>query len=76
MILAQLSDSQLQPLLYAKVTKYMLHGPCSIDNSQAKCMVNRKCSKHFPNVIFQKSDKLYNFISPNNSPKIINSKLA
>ena len=47
MILAQLPDPQLQPLLYAKVTKYMLHGPCGIDNPQAKCMVNRKCSKHF-----------------------------
>jgi len=27
MISAQLPDSQLQLLLYAKVTKYMLHGP-------------------------------------------------
>jgi len=36
MILAQLPDSQLQPLLYAKVTKYMLHGPCGADNPQAK----------------------------------------
>ena len=48
MISAQLPDPQLQPLLYAKVTKYMLHGPCGVDNPQAKCMVNGKCSKHFP----------------------------
>jgi len=33
MILAQLPDPQLQPLLYAKVTKYMLHGLCGVDNS-------------------------------------------
>jgi len=32
MISAQLPDPQLQPLLYAKVTKYMLHGPCGADN--------------------------------------------
>jgi len=32
MISAQLPDPQLQPLLYAKVTKYMLHSPCGADN--------------------------------------------
>ena len=48
MISAQLPDSQLQPLLFAKVTKYMLHSLCGVDNPQAKCMVNRKCSKCFP----------------------------
>ena len=48
MILAQLPDPQLQPLLYAKVTKYMLHGPCGADDPQAKCMVNGKYSKCFP----------------------------
>ena len=47
MISAQLSDPQLQLLLYAKVTKYMLYSPCSADNPQAKCMVNRQCSKCF-----------------------------
>ena len=40
MISAQLPNSQLQPLLYAKVTKYMLHSPCGTDNPQAKCIVN------------------------------------
>jgi len=30
MILAQLPDLQLQLLLYAKVTKYMLYGPCDV----------------------------------------------
>ena len=47
MISAQLPNPQLQPLLYAKVTKYILHGPCNADNLQAKCMVNGWCSKHF-----------------------------
>ena len=40
MISAQLPDPQLQPLLYAKVTKYILHGPYGADNPQAKCIVN------------------------------------
>ena len=56
MISAQLPDPQLQPLLYAKVTKYMLHGPCGVDNSQAKCMVNRKCSKCFPKEYRERTD--------------------
>jgi len=47
MISAQLPDPQLQLLLYAKVTKYMLHGPCGVENPQAKCMVNGKYSKCF-----------------------------
>jgi len=56
MILAQLPDSQLQPLLYAKVTKYMLHGLCGVDNPQAKCMVNGKYSKHFPKEYRERTD--------------------
>jgi len=56
MISAQLSDPQLQPLLYAKVTKYMLHGPCGIDNFQAKCMINGKCSKRFPKKYRERTD--------------------
>jgi len=45
MISAQLPDPQLQPLLYEKVTKYILHGPYGVDNPQAKYMVNGKCHK-------------------------------
>ena len=55
-ISAQLPDPQLQLLLYAKVTKYILHGLCGIDNSQAKCMVNRKCSKRFPKEYRERTD--------------------
>jgi len=55
-ILAQLPDPQLQPLLFAKVTKYILHGLCGIDNSQAKCMVNGKYSKHFPKDFRERTD--------------------
>jgi len=56
MISAQLSDPQLQSLLYAKVTKYMLRGPCGADNPQAKCMVNGKYSKHFPKEYRKRTD--------------------
>jgi len=56
MISAQLSDPQLQPLLFAKVTKCMLHGPCGVDNPQAKCIVNEKCSKCFPKEYRERTD--------------------
>jgi len=34
----------------------MLHGPCGVDNSQAKCMVNGKYSKHFPKDFRERTD--------------------
>jgi len=71
MISAQLPNPQLQPLLYAKVTKYMLHGPCGADNPQAKCIVNGKCSKHFPKEYRERTDWAENsyplYTRPNNS---------
>jgi len=57
MILAQLPDPQLQLLLYAKVTKYMLHSPHGVDNPQAKCIVNRQYSKCFPKDYRKRTDQ-------------------
>jgi len=56
MISAQLPDPQLQPLHYAKVTKYILHGPCDTNNPQAKCMVNGQYSKHFSKDYRERTD--------------------
>jgi len=71
MISAQLPDPQLQLLLYAKVTKYMLYGPCGVDNSQAKYIVNGKCSKHFPKEYRERIDWAENsyplYARPDNS---------
>ena len=56
MILAQLPNPQLQPLLYTKVTKYILHGPYGVNNPQAKYMVNEKYSKCFPKEYRERTD--------------------
>jgi len=71
MISAQLPNPQLQPLLYAKVTKYMLYSPCGADNPQAKCMINGKCSKHFSKKYRERTDWTKNsyplYARPDNS---------
>jgi len=56
MILAQLPDPQLQPLLYAKVTKYMLYSLCDTDNPQAKYIINRQYSKCFSKNFRERTD--------------------
>jgi hypothetical protein len=45
---AQLPDPVTQPLLYETVTTCMLHGPCGDVKPNAKCMVDKKCSKKYP----------------------------
>jgi hypothetical protein len=45
---AQIPDPVTQPVLYGIITKSMVHGPCGDINPDAKCMVDGKCSKHFP----------------------------
>ena len=45
---AQLPDPELHPRLYHTVTNCMLHGPCGDAKPEAPCMVNGKCSKHYP----------------------------
>ncbi|XP_071739897.1 uncharacterized protein [Rutidosis leptorrhynchoides] len=36
------------PTAYKAVTKYMLHGPCGGNILDAPCIIDKKCSKHFP----------------------------
>ena len=45
---AQLPDPIEDPLLYETVTTCMLHGPCGDEKPNAPCMVDGKCSKHYP----------------------------
>ncbi|XP_048501480.2 uncharacterized protein LOC125497826 [Beta vulgaris subsp. vulgaris] len=47
-ICAELPDKEENPELYEIVTKLMIHGPCGNANTGAPCMVDKKCSKHFP----------------------------
>ena len=42
-ISAEIPDKDRHPRLHELVTSMMLHGPCN-----QRCLVNGKCSKHFP----------------------------
>ncbi|XP_057418906.1 uncharacterized protein LOC130713124 [Lotus japonicus] len=45
---AELPDPKVYPNLYKAVSSYMMHGPCGVVDPKSVCMVDGKCSKHFP----------------------------
>jgi hypothetical protein len=47
-ICAEIPDVNTDPLGYALVDEFMMHGPCGSDNRRCPCMKDNKCSKNFP----------------------------
>lgn len=47
-ISAEIPDVLIDPLGYALVDEFMIHGPCEDDNKSCPCMKKGSCSKHFP----------------------------
>ena len=45
---AEIPDPVAHPMLYATITKCMMHGLCGPEHLDAACMVDGKCSKHYP----------------------------
>lgn len=45
---AELLDPLVDPLGYALVDEFMVHGPCGAYNAKCACMKNNCCSKRFP----------------------------
>ncbi|KAL4600853.1 hypothetical protein ACB092_11G229700 [Castanea dentata] len=50
-ISAEIPDLNEEHLVYEAVKQYMVHGPCGSINSRAGCMIENKCTKHFPKKI-------------------------
>jgi hypothetical protein len=47
-IYAKILDVNVDPLGYALVDEFMIHGPCGAYNRKCPCMKNDKCSKKIP----------------------------
>ncbi|XP_019157984.1 PREDICTED: uncharacterized protein LOC109154705 [Ipomoea nil] len=47
-ISAEIPEKVIDIEYYKAVEEFMLHGPCGVSRSNSPCMVNGKCSKHFP----------------------------
>ncbi|XP_072058074.1 uncharacterized protein [Arachis hypogaea] len=48
LISAEIPNKIKRPKLYAAVEKYMIYGPCGMNNSKSPCMLNGQCSKYYP----------------------------
>ncbi|KAK9668965.1 hypothetical protein RND81_13G099500 [Saponaria officinalis] len=80
-IIAESPSQHDNLVLYDTVKKFMMHGPCGSANRNSSCMVESKCSKHFPkkwdNSAFVKKngvqlDNGYVFLyNPNNQSRSI-----
>ena len=45
---AEIPDKNKDPEAYAAVENFMMHGPCGEANKKSPCMMENKCTKHFP----------------------------
>ncbi|XP_074342043.1 uncharacterized protein LOC141679438 [Apium graveolens] len=48
LVSAEIPDKYTDPVGYAAVSRYMIHGPCEVDNTYSPFMVKGKCMRLFP----------------------------
>ena len=53
-ITAEIPDSYEDPIAYEDVKQFMMHGPCGYA-PRSPCMVNEKCTKHFPKIFYEET---------------------
>jgi hypothetical protein len=47
-IIAEIPNQNEDPTAYEAVKQFMMHWPCGSANPRSPCMMNDKCTKHFP----------------------------
>ncbi|XP_074364745.1 uncharacterized protein LOC141705756 [Apium graveolens] len=45
---AEIPDPLLDPVCYATMKEFMIHGPCGLQNLKSPCMKGFNCIRHFP----------------------------
>lgn len=45
---AEIPDPFTDPVGYAAVKSFMMHGPCGMEFPKCACMQKNKCSRHYP----------------------------
>ena len=45
---AEIPNPDEDPVGYAAVKAFMIHGPCGLQNIKSPCMKGLKCIRHFP----------------------------
>nr|XP_045088159.1 uncharacterized protein LOC120970143 isoform X2 [Aegilops tauschii subsp. strangulata] len=54
-ISAEVPDKDADPEGYMAVENFMMHGPCGQPHYKSPCMINGKCSKHFPKMFCEET---------------------
>jgi hypothetical protein len=54
-ISAEIPNWNKDPQAYTAVKQYMVHGPCGSINPSASCMIDNRCSKHFPKKFYSET---------------------
>ena len=54
-IMAEIPDPDYDPVANEAVKQFMMHGPYGSANSKSPCMMNGKCTKHFPKRFYEET---------------------
>ena len=54
-IMAEIPNPDEDPIANEAIKQFMMHGPCGSANPKSPCMMNGKCTKHFPKIFYEET---------------------